>query len=216
MKVYPKKMITGSNCSVLNYEKRKNIWALRGLSPGTQKVFTLTEGERIHNGLGMNDVTYCVTSLREIPKELEALDEKSFRKHYIDANKKCWLIRSDKSNKHLSKSLMDFISNIPEAVRNTSTCRNRDIWYAFAPHPVSTILYSSGFTHYGPKFLINKIGVIAVGSVHGIHSETDISINDLVRYLRNMNFQKRVVAHAGALKKIEVRQMNSVLNKYHD
>ena len=43
--------LTGSNLKVLPYEDRGDIWALRGLSPGTQKVFTLTEGERIHFGL---------------------------------------------------------------------------------------------------------------------------------------------------------------------
>ena len=66
---------------VLEYAKRhKDTWALRGLSPGSQKLFTLTEGERIHYGLAKTDVVPCVTTLKEVPSSLKALTKASFKK----------------------------------------------------------------------------------------------------------------------------------------
>ena len=43
--------VTDSKSGVLEYAQRGQVWALRGLSPGSQKVFTLTEGERVRAGL---------------------------------------------------------------------------------------------------------------------------------------------------------------------
>jgi len=47
-KLVPRRGPAESKEGVIGYEKRGRAWALRGLSPGTQKVFTLTEGERNH------------------------------------------------------------------------------------------------------------------------------------------------------------------------
>jgi predicted RNA methylase len=206
-----RKSMLDSNLSLLKYEKRGEIWAMRGLSPGTKKVFTLSEKERISYNLNLNDVSPCVISLRPVPKNLRSLDKKSFKKYFIDAEQKCWLIRSDKL---LSKQLKKYLYEVPEDKRNTSTCKNRDIWYAYRCHPSPKILYNPGFTKFGPKFLINEIHAIAVGSVHGIHSNVKLNIDNLQSYLLKMDFERRLVPHSGKLKKIEVRQMNSVLNSY--
>ena len=209
--VYPKRNMSGTNCSVLPYEERSKIWAMRGLSPGTQKVFTLTEGERIHFGLRKFDVSPCITTLRNISGDLRIFNETTFKKYFVDAGQKCWLIKSYKS---LSKSLNNYLDHVPKNLRETSTCRNQNPWYKYTPHPSPKILYGSGFTTFGPKFLINKVNAIAVGSVHGIHFKIKVSKKYLVEYLTEINFGKRVVSHAGVLKKVEVKQMNGILNKY--
>jgi len=86
--------ITGFKKPLLPYEDRGQIWALRGMSPGTQKVFTLTEGERIHAGLTHADVLPCVTTLRGLPRTITRLTPEIFRKRFVNAGSKCWLIRS--------------------------------------------------------------------------------------------------------------------------
>lgn len=77
--VVPRNHATGTKYSVLPYMERANVWALRGLSPGTQKVFTLSEGERIHFGLKLSDVKPCITSLRDVPQDIHALSRSSFK-----------------------------------------------------------------------------------------------------------------------------------------
>ncbi len=212
--VFPRKHATGTKYSVLPYTGRANVWAMRGLSPGTQKVFTLSEGERVHFGLKLPDVRSCVTSLRDLPKTIHTLTKLSFKKYFIDTGAKCWLIRSDKARTIMSESLKNYLLGIPRSDRNTSTCKNRRPWYLYLSHPAPKILYSSGFTAYGPKFLVNKIGAIAIGSVHGIHSKRSITSRSLREYLTKINFEKRVVGHAGTLKKVEVKQMNGILSAF--
>jgi len=71
---------------------------VRGLSPGTQKVLTLTEAERVRHGLVVGeDVVACVTSLRTILANVSRLDDDTFRSGYRDAGQKCWLIRTDRN-----------------------------------------------------------------------------------------------------------------------
>jgi hypothetical protein len=76
------------------------------------------------------------------------------------------------------------------------------------------MLFSSGFTKYGPKVLVNSIGAFAIGSVWGIHSKTKLPVRRLQTYLLNINFEEQIVAHAKSLKKIEVKQLNTILNKF--
>lgn len=210
--VKKKLRMTGSRYSMLSYEDRGNIWAHRGMSPGTQKVFTLTEGERIHAGLRRKDVLPCVTTLRSVPRDLSLLTNASFKKRFVDAGKKCWLIRSHE--RKLSARLMAYLDAVPEEARETSTCQDRDIWYKFDITKEPKLLVSTGFTSFGPKVIINSIGAHAIGSVCGIHSDQDIGLHALRDCLLSIDFEKRVVAHAGSLKKIEMRQINSVLNEY--
>jgi hypothetical protein len=187
---------------------------MRGLSPGTQRVFTLSEGQRIHFGLSMSDVLPCVTSLKSVPQVLDTLDRCAFKKYFVESDRRCWLIRSHEEN--LSNQLIAYLSQIQPGDRDTSTCRNRNPWYRFQIQPRSEILYSSGFVCFGPKVLINEVGAIAVGAVQGIHSAINIDRYHLRNYLSTIDFESRVVAHAGTLRKIEVNQMNHVLNKYFE
>lgn len=212
LNVKSKQQMSGSKHAVINYERRATVWALRGLSPGSQKIFTLTEEERLKYGLWKSDVKPCVTSLRNVPKTLQRLTVATFEKHFISAGKRCWLIRSD--HQPLNERLMKYLQDIPETKHDNYTCNKRQPWYVFRPHPVPRILYASGFTTYGPKVLINDIGAAAIGSVHGIHSDQRLDARKLRLKLFQIDFEKRVVAHAGSLKKIEVGQMNSILRSF--
>lgn len=202
---------TGTEEKVLDYQNRGSIWALRGLSPGTQKVFTLTDGERIHYGLALDDVVPCVTSLKPLPKNLETLSTKAFKTYYQSAGAKCWLIRSYEK---LSKRLQAYLDNVPEELKQTATCLKRSNWYAYPQHPVPRLLYGAGFVSHGPKVTINSIGAVAVGSAYGIHSEKKLSAKTLRNYLLSYDFEKKLVHHAASLKKVEVKQMNGVLNEF--
>lgn len=204
--------ITDSAEDVLDYAERGRIWALRGLSPGSQRVFTLTEGERVRFGLSKRDVFPCVTSLRNVPSSLQTLSRAAFRKYFVQAGQRCWLIRSHGT--HRSSTLNAYLEAVPEKDRQTYTCRNRTPWFKYAPHPVPQMLFSSGFTKFGPKVLVNSVGARAVGSVCGIHSKTKLPLRRLQAHLLETNFEQQVVAHAKTLKKVEVRQFNAVLNAF--
>ena len=210
--VLGRKGVTDSRSGVLDYAKRGPIWGLRGLSPGSQKIFTLTDGERIRNGLTRRDVVPCVTSLRSVPRTLRTLSKSGFQRHYVEAGEKCWLIRSCESKR--SRTLNAYLDAVPKAARQTYTCENQIPWFNYMPHPVPQMLFSSGFTEFGPKVLINSVGARAVGSVLGIHSKQRIPIRRLQTHLLRINFEARVVAHAKKLKKVEVKQLNTVLNVF--
>ena len=210
-KITPIKGILKSGQKVLQYENRSKIWALRGLSPGSQKIFCLTEGERIHFGLKPSDVNPCITSFKEIPEDFLILNKNKFKKYFINSGKKCWLI---KSNLKLSKRLELYLKNIPPEKRDTSTCKKQNPWYVYHPFPPPQVIYGSAFTKYRPKIFINDVNAITLGSVHGIHADQIYSKRKLVDYLKKINFEKQVVSHAGSLKKIEVRQMNGVLKTF--
>ncbi len=203
---------TGSHRRILPYQERGKLWAMRGMSPGTQKVFTLTEGERVHAGLRHEDVFPCVTSFRDVPLALTRLTAAAFRKRFVDAGAKCWLIRSHDLP---GKRLQAYLDSILECLRDTATCHQRDPWFKYDLHPHPRLLISSGFTSYGPKALTNDVGAYAVGSVCGVHVDgRNVRIRHLRNFLANINFEHRVVAHSGNLKKIEIRQLNAVLNRY--
>jgi hypothetical protein len=204
--------VTGCDRPVLPYEDRGTVWALRGMSPGTQKVFTLTEGERIHAGLTRDDVLPCVTSLRDLPRTVTRLTARVFKERFVDGGAKCWLIRS---HEEPSARLKAYLASVPEALRDTWTCKSRDPWYAFDLHPCPSLLVAAGFTSYGPKVLVNTHGAYAIGAVYGIHANgRRIPRERLRAFLNNINFEKRVVAHSGSLKKVEVNQLNAVLKRF--
>jgi hypothetical protein len=197
---------------MLKYAKRGRIWALRGISPGSRRVFVLTEGERVHAGLGRRDVVPCVTTLRYVLRELRVLTWKAFEKHFVQAGVRCWLVRSYEENR--SPALNTYLKSVPEKSRQTWTCRNQKPWFHFRPHPAPQLLVSSGFTHFGPKVLINSVGALAVGSVYGVHSKKEIPRRELQNHILRSDLEAQVVAHAGSLKKVEPRQLNAVLNRY--
>ena len=204
--------VVGSNEGVLEYAARGKVWAMRGLSPGTQKVFTLTEEERVRHGLSREDVVPCITSLRNVPRAVCGLTRKAFRKHFVESGKRCWLIKSHQGSR--SKALNAYLNSIPKAKRATYTCLLREKWFKYTPHPVPKLLVGSGFTGMGPKVLINTIGAHVVGAIYGIHTEQRISSLSLRRYLLGLNLENRVVAHAHTLRKVEVKQLNAVLIAY--
>jgi len=204
--------MTGSRHNILPYQKRGKIWAMRGMSPGTQKVFTLTEGERIHAGLRLTDVLPCVTSLRHIPKFLSRLTWKTFKRHFVDAGAKCWLIKSHSNS--ISPRLRVYLDNVPKTQRDTWTCNSRPSWFIYPLAKAPCLLISTGFTAFGPKILVNSIKAHAVGSICGVYSNDGIAWSQLQKYLQRIDFEKRVVPHSNQLKKIEIRQLNAVLNKY--
>jgi hypothetical protein len=212
--VQKRRLASGSRYKVLDYEKRsKDRWSLRGLSPGTQKVFTLTEGERIHHGLSLDDVVPCVTTLRSLDKTTASLTKAVFNKYYRDLGEKCWLIKS--YERSLSHKLTAYLTAIPKETYNTATCLLREPWYDFKPFPISDVLVASGFTHFGPKVVKNTIGAHHVGSVYGVFAPKQAH-GEIVNSLKTYNFEKRVIAHSGKLKKIEIRQLNGVLRRLHD
>jgi len=204
--------ITDSRRGVLEYAERGPIWGLRGLSPGSQEIFTLTEGERIRAGLNKRDVVPCVTSLKNVPRKLRLLSKSAFAKHFVEAGERCWLIRSDRPKQ--SAALRAYLAAVPADKRATYTCQNQVPWFKYRPHPTPQVLFSSGFTSFGPKVLINTVGARAVGSVWGIHAEQQLPVRRVQRFLLGVNFERRVVAHAEKLKKVEVRQLNGVLKRF--
>jgi hypothetical protein len=202
---------SGSRMKVLSYAQRAtSAYALRGLSPGGQEIFVLTEERRLALSLKKKrDVVPCVASLRNVPSSLEELNEATFQDHYIDAGKPCWLIRSHA--KVLSSELGAYIKHIGDAWKAYSTCTERVNWWRYKPHPAPDILLSSGFVGRAPKIVVNAIGAIAVGAVYGVFVDKSQTPKMIVGKLSRVNFRSRVVGHSNNLKKLEVRQLNGVL-----
>lgn len=164
------KQVTGKK-ELLNYTQRiDNIYAQRGLSPGTQKVFCLTEGERLHHGLHINrDVIPCITTLKTINHGINCLDNKTFKEYFVDTGTRCWLI---KSYKKPTKRLVPYLSSVGFDLRNTWTCNNREVWWKFIEPKIPSHIYSAGFTKFGPKIIINNIGAVTVGGAHSIFNNS--------------------------------------------
>ncbi|KQY85967.1 hypothetical protein ASD35_20240 [Pelomonas sp. Root1444] len=202
---------SGSSEAVLAYAKRaEDIYGLRGLSPGGQDIFVLTEEERLQFALRKTrDVTPCVTTLRHLGQDLAVLDAEAFNRLYVAAGKRCWLIRSDKDV--LSEPLQAYLKAVGNRWRAYSTCTERSVWWRYKPHPAPEMLFSSGFVGSGTKVLVNKVRAIAAGSVYGVISTGARSVDKIADELRGYDFAKRVVSHSNNLKKVEVRQLNAVL-----
>lgn len=64
------------------------------------------------------------------------------------------------------------------------------------------------------KVLVNEVKAHAVGSVCGVYSGISHDWSRLRSYLTGIDFEDRVVPHAKKLKKIEIRQLNTVLNSF--
>lgn len=204
---------SGTRENVLPYADREaHCHGIRGLSPGGQDIFVLTEEERLFYGLHRRtDVMPCVTSLRGLAHDVTVLDEQTFEAHYVRTGSRCWLIRSDRDK--LSPRLERYLASVGDAWKAYSTCTVRPIWYRYRNHPAPQILLSSGFVGKTPKLLTNPIGVVAAGSVYGVYVSPDQDEALLARRLRNYDFRKRIVQHSNNLNKIEVRQLNTVLKR---
>lgn len=200
---------TDSGYPALEHENRGRVWAMRGLSPGSKRIFTLSESERLASKLTRKDVRPCVTSFKEIPSSLKVLDKENFEKYFITKNKKCWLIKTDKK---LTKSLKKYVQKIPIESRSSWTCQNQKPWYRYKMHPIPQLLISSAFKESGPRILSNEIKATAVGSVIGIHTDSAINIEFVHKKLLRFDFNSRVVPREGGLKKIAIKQVNAALN----
>ena len=180
----------------------------RGLSPGAQSVFVLTEQQRKDHSISLASVLPCVTSLRGIPRDLRTLSDAAFQKHYVSAGRRCWLLRTNQAKP--AGAVLRWLEQAPVGVRTNHTCRDRKPWYRFNPPPVPSIVYSSGFREPGPRFVVNEVGARAVGSVHAIFDASHPKA--LAARLRDIDYESHRFRHAGRLMKIEVSQMNAILD----
>ena len=186
--------VTNSKHDVLDYAARGSIWGLRGLESRISADIHFIRRRADSEWASRKDVVPCVTSLRNAPRKLRTLSHAAFQKYFVLTGEKCWLIRSNDAKR--SNTLSAYLDHVPMDARQNYTCLNQDPWFKYTPHPVPRILFSSGFTKFGPKILINKICARAVGSVLGIHGGKRISLRRLQGYLLRINFENRVVAHA--------------------
>lgn len=205
---------TGGREGVIPYRRRADISrdeprAVRGLSPGTQKLLTLTEGERAHAGLQVGrDVIPCVTSLRHLPSGVDRLDQAAFDVHYRDAGHKCWLIRTDtEAHQHL----LDYLDATPVDDRQTATCLERVVWWRFVMPPTPDMLISQSFRGRFPKTVDNALGVKAVGGVCGLYNLDAARKILLSAASVTTDLGERIVDHAHGLRKIEINQLNTLL-----
>jgi hypothetical protein len=150
----------------------------------------------------------CVTSLRSVPKDCATLTQAAFARYFRDAGRPCWLLNSEVEP---SFELAAYLRSVPEADRDTSTCRAREIWWRFSMPKVPQALIASGFKGRGTKAIANPFGARAVGSVYGIHAPSAAAGERIALALRNENFAAKVVAHSNGLHKLEVNQINTVI-----
>lgn len=113
--------------------------------------------------------------------------------------------------KLINDRVRSYLDGVPEHVRNNFTCSNREAWFRFPLHPIPNLLVASGFTSFGPKIVINAIDAHAVGAVVGIHDVKTTQLPRLQEHLLKINFEKRIVAHAKTLRKVEIGQLNTAL-----
>lgn len=182
--------------------------ATRGLSPGSQRVFTLTEGERARLGLRVDDdVVPCVTSLRHIPAHLDTLDAEAFNLYYRHKGHRCWLLRTDRP---LSSRLSAYLDSVSPNEYATSTCLNRPVWWKYKMPMVADVLVATCFKGSATKACRNVIGATAIGGVASVHRGAS-DPEALTRMIGGMDLGSKIVAHANELRKVEINQLNSIL-----
>jgi hypothetical protein len=207
--------LTGGRRNLLPYDRpaKASIVAKRGLSPGTQEYLTLTEGERARCGLRIGtDVVPCVTSLRLIADDSIALDKAAFRSNFVDPGRKCWLVRTDRKP---SERLQQYLESVPTEGRQSSTCTERDTWWQFTLPTPPALLIASGFRGR-PKVVTNAVGAVAVGGVCGIYGASQRQAKRIAVALRSADYAGRVVSHSNGLRKLEINQINALLNSLCD
>lgn len=204
--------ITRSGEARLGYENAiEGSRANRGLSPGDQDFFVLTEGQRIkYRLIAGQDVVPAVTTFRHVVLRQNALTESLFRREFVNQGKRCWLVNTAKPP---SVALQAYLDTAPEKVLNTYTCKNREPWWKFTMPKPADILYASGFKGTMPKLYLNEIAAIHIGGVHGIYCKQKSMAPDLLRRLQSTDISGRVVPLAKGFLKVEVNQMNSILNR---
>jgi hypothetical protein len=208
--------VTESAQGAVGYLKRSklnkpHIFAKRGLSPGTQQVLVLTEGERVRSGLRINtDVVPCVTTLRHLDGGSTTINCKVFNANFKLAGLKCWLIRTDREP---SSQLRDYLTGVPDAQHQTATCLNRKEWWRFTMPEAPTLLAATGFRGERPKIAINAVNARAVGGVSGIYGVPARRRNGLVTAFLELDLSRRIVPHSNGLMKVEIHQINALLDE---
>jgi hypothetical protein len=209
----PAKTASLGNRRVIDYARPsdRQAAAKRGLSPGTQKVFVLTEGERVRYGLQRDrDVVPAVTTLRQMNSDTVKLTAHLFEQNYVMAGMRCWLVRTDRTP---SRDLTLYLASIPKADRDTSTCNSREVWWKFTMPAIPDALVSIGFRGQSPKCLHNSAGARAVGGVGGIYCKTKTTAITVVKGLRSAKLQGRLVSYSTGLLKLEINQLNTLLDE---
>lgn len=203
---------TKSNLPPLNYQPRVSIaYAQRGLSPGGQSVFVLTEEQRLKFGLEIgSDVSACVTSLRHLDFSGTEFDKAQFEEYYVKTGKKCWLILSGNT---VSDRLLKYLNSVPLEARNNYTCNKRKVWWEYSMPNIPALIYSSGFRGDAPKTFINSVGAVAIGSVCGIHAADPAIASRIATAIRKSVIRTEVVAVSRGFTKIEVNQMNAFIQR---
>ncbi len=208
----PLRNVTRSSERRLDYEEAETqTRAIRGLSPGGQDAFVLTEELRIKYRLEKHvDVVPAVTTFRHLVAEQSTLSEALFRTEYVNAGRPCWLINTVGAP---SAALTAYLATIDKAVRTNYTCRSRKEWWRFPMPRAPHILYASGFkSTVAPKMFRNDIGAIHVGGIHGIYCERAGMAKAIFDKVSVMDLSSRVVPLSTGFLKIEVHQMNAILN----
>lgn len=205
---------SGALAGVIDYmrrpgEKLNGPRAKRGLSPGTQKVLTLNEEQRIRFGLEVGrDIVPCITSLRYLPVNQKEITEASFQDHYVATGQKCWLIRTDTKQ---SNALKAYLDAVPAEDYQTSTCLERQQWWEFQMPSIPNMFVAMSFRGAFPKVAANSIKARAVGGVYGVYNTTADQARQFIDNLGNMDLRNRLVAYSNGLRKIEVSQLNTLL-----
>jgi hypothetical protein len=110
-----------------------------------------------------------------------------------------------------SAALAGYLNANGDRCKDNSTCRGRDEWWKFTMPVAPRILYSSGFRGTAPKSMINGVGAIAVGAVCGIYASSDVATRRIFNHIRDLDFATQVVAMSKGFTKVEVNQMNGVV-----
>jgi hypothetical protein len=210
---------TGGSEGVIDYAPRElsengTGRVKRGLSPGTQSVLTLTEGERVRLGLKIrSDVVPCVTSLRQLKTDCTVLTDDVFEKHFRLAGLKCWLIRT---NRPPTRRLKAYLDSVPKEKYQTSTCLSREKWWEFSMPEIPCILIASGFRCTRPKAVLNNVGAVAVGSVYGLYGLAARRSKQVLEAFKSVDLSGSIVMHSNGLRKVEVNQMNTLFKSLGD
>lgn len=204
---------TLSSSMPIEYKKAADdLYARRGLSPGDQTVFLLNEQQRINNKLiPYRDVVPAVSSMRHLAEHINVLDGEVFQANFVEKNVPCWLINPEGS---ISPALRKYLEASKEKCANNATCKKRKIWWKYQLPKIPSILYASGFRTLRPKMLLNEIKAVHVGAVCGIISSSDELARRVVSDFSKIEIKSRVVALSRGFTKIEVNQMNSLLQEY--
>jgi hypothetical protein len=78
---------------------------------------------------------------------------------------------------------------------------------------IPDVLISMGFRGQAPKSLINEASARAVGGIAGIYCQTKKSAIAIAKGLRSAKLQGRLVSYSTGLLKLEVNQLNTLLDE---